>query len=209
MIMPRTEEHHFLPNGVEVIFYPDTHQYFVDGREVPSITTLIQNHYGNKYAMVRPEILQAAANYGTNVHADLEALINLRWKEPNAPLISDYPEVNNYFNFVEPIYDIVPMLTEKVIVLYGPDGKVAAAGRFDLFGTVKGKRTLMDFKTTSTINRQSVSAQLNLYLQGMLQSGYVDDIKDIDIGVIHLSGNKSSYTPLMKFADTFYLTFVI
>ncbi len=207
--MSRAEEHHILPNGVEVIFYPDTHQYFVDGQEVPSITTLIQEHYGNKYSMVRPEILKAAAEYGTNVHADLEALINLRWKSPGAPLISEYKEVNNYFEFVEPIYGIVPQMTEKVVVLYGPDGKVAAAGRFDLCGTVNGKPTLMDFKTTSSINRQSVSAQLNLYLTGMLQSGYLDDISDVDLGVIHLSGNKSTYTPVQKFANTFYLTFVI
>lgn len=207
--MSNTEEHHILPSGVEVVFLPAEHKYFVNGVEVPSITTLISNYYGNKYAMVRPEILKAAAEYGTNVHKELETLINLRQKCPGAPLISDFEEVNNYFNFVEPIYGIEPIMTEKVIVLYGPDGKVAAAGRFDMFCTVKGKKTLVDFKTTSAINRQSVSAQLNLYLQGLLQSGYVDSIDDIDVGVIHLSGSKSTYTPLMKFANNFYLTFVI
>ena len=71
--MPKTEEHHILPNGVEVVFFPEEHKYFVNGCEVPSITTLISNHYGNKYAMVRPEILQAAAKYGTNVHAEIES----------------------------------------------------------------------------------------------------------------------------------------
>lgn len=207
--MPKVEEHFTLPNGVEVVFTPEDHKYYVNGREVPSITTLLQQRYGNKYAMVRPEILEAAARYGTNVHAEIEAFINKRKEDPKAELVSEYDEVKNYFNFVEPIYKIEPILTEKVVVLYGPDGEVAAAGRFDLFCTVDGKKTLVDFKTTSTINRQSVSAQLNLYLAGMLQSGYVDDISDINLGVVHLSGMKSTYTPLTKFADNFYLTFVI
>lgn len=206
--MPNLEEH-VLPNGVKVLFDPDEHKYYVNGKEVPSITTLLQAHYGNKYAMVRPEILKASAQYGTNVHAELEHYINLRKKDPNTEIISQYDEVKNYFSFVEPIYKISPIMTEKVVVLYGPDGEVAAAGRFDMFCTVDGKPTLTDFKTTSTINRQSVSAQLNLYLTGMLQSGYVKDISDINLGVIHLSGMKSTYTPLTKFADNFYLTFVI
>ena len=202
-------EQHVLPNGVIVLFDPAEHKYFVNNKEVPSITTLLQEHYGNKYAAVRPDILQASARYGTNVHAELEHYINLRKKDPKVVIQSEYDEVKNYFNFVEDIYKIVPVMTEKVVVLYGPDGEVAAAGRFDMLCTVDGKTTLVDFKTTSTINRQSVSAQLNLYLTGLLQSGYVKDISDIGLGVIHLSGRKSTYAPITKFEDNFYLTFVI
>lgn len=190
------------------MFYPETHKYVVDGKEVPSITTLLKDHYGDKYNMVRPEILQAAARYGTEVHEELEHYINLRKKDPNAPIVSDHIEVHNYFDFVEPIYGIEPVMTEKVVVLYGPDGSVAAAGRFDLLCLVKGKLTLADFKTTSTIIKQSVSAQLNLYRIAAYQSGYIDRL-DIDLGVIHLSGSKSTYAPIQRFADTFHLTFVI
>lgn len=203
-----TEEHHILPNGVEVVFYSQDHRYVVDGVEVPSITTLISDYYGNKYAMVRPEILEAAARYGTQVHEELEYYINLRKTDSKFPICSDKAEVNNYFKFVEPIYGIEPLLTEKVVVLYGADGKVAAAGRFDLLCMVKGKLTLADFKTTSTINKQSVAAQLNLYRIAAYQSGYIDRL-DIDLGVIHLSGNKSTYAPIQRFNDDFHLTFVI
>ena len=202
-------EHFVLPNGVKVSFEPEEHKYFVNGEEVPSITTLIQNHYGNKYAFVRPEILKASADYGTKVHAEIEEYINARKKDPNAELVTIHDEVKNYFKFVEPIYDIKPIMTEKVVVLYAPDGTVAAAGRFDMLGTVKGKTTLIDFKTTSSINKQSVTAQLNLYLIGLLHSGYVKDIKDIDVGVVHLSGLKSTYAPIPKLQEDFYLTFVI
>ena len=203
------KEYHLLPNGTEVVFYPEEHKYVVNGKEIPSVTTLLQEHYGNKYAAVRPEILQAAANYGTKVHAELDRLINERMHDSKVPTVSELTEVNNYFNFVEPIYGIEPVMTEKVVVLYGPDGSPAAAGRFDLLCKVKGRLTLADFKTTSTINRQSVSAQLNLYLTAAIQSGFIKDDEVVDLGVIHLSGNKSTYAPVQKFADNFYLTFII
>lgn len=207
--VPAVLEKHVLPNGIEVLFDPEEHKYYVDGEEVPSITTLLQVRYGNSYAMVRPEILKASADYGTNVHSQIEHFIELRKKDPKVEIVSEYDEVKNYFNFVEPIFKISPIMTEKVVVLFGPDGKVAAAGRFDMLCTVDGKTTLVDFKTTSTIKKQLVSAQLNLYLTGLLHSGYVESIEDIDLGVIHLSGLKSTYSPLIKFAKDFYLTFVI
>ena len=199
-----TLEKHILPNGTEVTFCPESHKYYVDGQEVPSVTTIIQEYYGNMYAAVRPEILEAAAKYGTNVHKDLNDLIELRSKNEGIPLISDYVEVNNYFEFVEPIYDIKPVMAERVIVIYDDFGKPIAAGRFDLLCTVKGKLTLADFKTTSTIHRQSVSAQLNLYLKGAVQSGYIEDGSEVDLGVIHLSGSTSKYVPITKFGPGFF-----
>ncbi len=204
-----TEEHHILPNGVEVIFYPDTHKYVVNGKEVPSITTIIQDHYGNKYSAVRPEILEAAAKYGTRVHSELDHFITLRQQDEKTPIVSDLVEVRNYFDFVEPIYDIKPVMTERVVVLYDRlGGNIVAAGRFDLLCLVKGILTLADFKTTSTILKQSVSAQLNLYRIAAYQSGYIDRL-DINLGVVHLSGNKSVYVPIQRFADDFHLTFIL
>lgn len=203
------EEHHILPNGEHVIFYPETHTYIVRGKEVPSITTIIQDHYGNKYSAVRPEILEAAARYGTRVHAELDDLITKRMQDPKTVIETELTEVKNYFDFVEPIYNITPIMTEKVVVLYDKvDGTPVAAGRFDLLCSVKGKLTLADFKTTSTIMRQSVAAQLNLYRIAAYQSGYLDHL-DIDLGVIHLSGNTSEYKSIQRFADDFHLTFIL
>lgn len=202
-------EKHILPNGVEVLFYPETHTYVVNGKEVPSITTIIANHYGNKYAMVRPELLEASARYGTKVHGELDRLIRLRMEDPKASMHSEITEVNNYFDFVEPIFHIKPVMTEKVVVLYDHEGgEICGAGRFDLLCEVDGKLTLADFKTTSTIMKQSVAAQLNLYRIAAYQSGYIKSL-DIDLGVIHLSGSKSVYVPIQRFADDFHLTFII
>lgn len=205
--IPAVLEKHVLPNGIEVYFDPEEHKYYVDGEEVPSVTTMLQSHFGNSYAAVRPDILEASARYGTNVHNQIEHFIDLRKEDPNVEIVSEYDEVKNYFEFVEPIYKISPIMTEKVIVLCFA-GKVVAAGRFDMLCTVDGKMTLVDFKTTSTLKKQLVAAQLNLYLTGLLHSGYVKDISDINLGAIHLCGSKSVYVPMTKFPKEYYLNYM-
>ena len=94
-----------------------------------------------------------------------------------------------------------------MVVLYD-NGKPVAAGRFDLLCNVNGKLTLADFKTTSTIHKQLVTAQLNLYLKAARQSGYIDPEADVDLQVIQLSGEKARMVPVAKLSDNFYLKFV-
>lgn len=205
--MQNNMENHLLPNGTKVIFYPDTHTYFVDGKELPSITTLLTKVYGNTYANVNPDLLKRSAEYGTKVHEELQNLIELRKEDDGIPLYSDYQEVENYFKFVEPIYLIEPIMTEKVVVLYNDQGEPCAAGRFDLLCKVKGELTLADFKTTSTIHRQLVTGQLNLYLKAAEQSGYLSPQDNVKLGVIHLSGATSRYVPIAKLGDNFIKKF--
>ena len=203
-----TKECHILPNGQEVEYIDETHQYFVNGEEVPSITQLIALKLGDLYSQVRPEILKAASDYGTKVHSDLSKWIELRQKDPNVVIEPETQEVYNYFDHIEPIYKVIPLLTERVVALYGLDGKVAACGRFDLLCKIGDDFTLADFKTTSTINRQYVTNQLNLYLTAAYQSGYIQDT-NMKLAVIHLSGEKAKVVPITKLADDYYLQFTI
>lgn len=200
-------EEQLLPNGTLVVFYPETHQYFVDDKELPSVTTLLSKVYGNAYSGVNPELLKRSAEYGTAVHDELQQLIEIRKQNPDVPLDYAHQETRNYFTFVESIYKVEPLLTEQMVVLYNED-KPAAAGRFDLLCNVKGKLTLADFKTTSTIHKQLVTAQLNLYLKAARQSGYIDPEADVDLQVIQLSGEKARMVPIAKLNDNFYLKFV-
>lgn len=201
-------ENHLLPNGTKVIFYPETHTYVVDGKELPSITTLLDKTYGNNYAGMNPEVLKVYADYGTAVHAELSDFIEIRKKAPDFPVISAYPEVENYFTLVEDIYHIKPILTEKVVVLYDENNVAVAAGRFDLLCTANDKLTLVDFKTTSTIHRQMVTGQLNLYLKAAKQSGYIPEDEQVELGVIQLNGQTSRMVPIPVLGPKFYLKFI-
>ncbi|MBO7735546.1 MAG: hypothetical protein J6S67_23475 [Methanobrevibacter sp.] len=203
-------ELHQLPNGATVIFDPQDHIYTYNDYVLPSITTLIQNVYGNMYSAVNPELLQRAADYGTAVHQEIQDLVELRDEILGSidPSIAQHQEVKNYFMFVEPIYKIQPIMMEKVVLLYNEEGNPVAAGRFDMFGLVADKPTLIDLKTTSTIHRQSVTAQLNLYLKGARQCGYLSDYANVDLGVVHLHGETSRYVPITVLGDNFCKQFL-
>lgn len=200
------EEIRVLPNGEEVKYYDDTHTYFVRGKEVPSITTLLKVVYGDNYSAVDPDLLKRSSEYGTAVHKELDDLINLRELGYDIEDLIKYPETKNYFYYIEPLYKIKPLMTEQMVVLYNKDNEPVAAGRFDLICEVDGVKTLTDFKTTTTIHRQLVSAQLNLYRRAAYQSGYIDS-EDLPLGVIHLSGKVYEYKTLVNFGEGFFKKF--
>ncbi len=52
----------------EVIFQEDTHQYFLDGKEYPSVTTILKHFGMSDYSMVGETTLMKAATFGTNFH---------------------------------------------------------------------------------------------------------------------------------------------
>lgn len=202
----KKEEIRTLPNGEEVKYYDDTHTYIVRGREVPSITTLLKTVYGDNYSAVDPDLLKRSADYGTAVHQELDNLINLRDLGYDIEDLMNYQETKNYFHYVEPMYKIKPVLTEQIVVLYDKDKEPIAAGRFDLICEADGVKTLADFKTTTTIHRQLVSAQLNLYRRAACQSGYIED-ENLPVGVIHLSGKVYEYKTLINFGEGFFKKF--
>ena len=203
-------ETHVLPNGQHVFYSDDTHTYIVNGFEVPSITSLLQLVYGDTYSKVNPAILKKAAEYGTAVHAELQESIDKRLENPSyKPTSLLYPESQHYFDIIEQIWKIEPVATEKIVVLYGPNGRPVAAGRFDLLCKIGDQLILADFKTTSTIHKNLVTAQLNLYRKAAIQSGYISEDDNVQLGVIHLHGDTSKYAPIVVLADDFYLKFLI
>lgn len=200
-------EYFTLPNGACISFDPDIHKYYVEGKEVPSITQLLDRFYGSNYGKVNPAVLKAAAQYGTDVHGELEFFIKERRKDPTIPITSEHKEVQNYFSYVEPFYKISPIMTEKVVALYDQNNNIVACGRFDLLCYLLNNLTLVDFKTTSTINRDHVTGQLNLYLTAAYQSGYINTT-DVNLGVIQLVGDKARFVPITKMSEKFYLQFI-
>lgn len=203
--MPFDEIEYFtLPNGEKVTFSSKDHKYTVRGVVVPSVTTVLKYLYGDAYAAVKADVLERASAYGTMVHEELQKLIEIRRDAflDVLPLCT-VQETINYFTKVEPIYKIEPVSLEKVIVLYDDAGVPVAAGRFDLLCKVKGELTLADFKTTSTIHRQLVTGQLNMYLKAAYQCGYITS-EDLKLGVIHLSGEKARYIPIDRMGQGFF-----
>ena len=52
----------------DIEFIPETHQYIVDGKEVPSVTTILNYMSDVEYGKIPQATLDQAARRGTLVH---------------------------------------------------------------------------------------------------------------------------------------------
>ncbi len=189
-------------------FYEDTHTYIVQNQQVPSVTDLISYIQGDKYKYVNHEKLQAASEYGSRVHEEIQKLIEKRQEGQDIKelLKNSAQETRNYFNLIERLYGVDPIFSEKVVVLYNDKKEPIAAGRFDLIAKYvnTNEYVLCDFKTTTALNIKSVSAQLNIYKKAAEQSGYFKPGEIKNLAAIHLSGEKASLKQIPIFEEIFF-----
>lgn len=135
-------------------YYEDGHIYLVDGVVVPSITQLLRIRFGNKYSGVSRDVLNRAAEAGTAVHEAIE-----RYCVDGAE--SDLPEVRN-FKFLQKQYKFRVLENETPVILFLNDEPIAA-GRLDLVLEMGGRIGGADIKRTSTLDKEYLAYQLNLY----------------------------------------------
>lgn len=147
-------------NGREVRYNDDTHQYFVDNVEVPSVTQLIAKLFPGEYKDVDPAVLAKAAARGTELHQAIEDY-------EQHGLMSNLQEFHNYLVLKrEHQFDVVD--NEKLIYVVDGD-QVICAGRLDMVIRANGKLGLADIKRTFTLNTTKLQVQLNLYRIGYQQ----------------------------------------
>lgn len=153
-------------NDLTLEYDDDEHIYLVDGVIVPSVTQVLKVQFGGKYANVNRSVLQRAANRGTEIHKAIE-----NYCRGDEDLIA-IKEVRN-FRFLKNQYNFKNLENEKPIIIV-KDGTPIAAGRLDLVLDIKDGTALADIKTTSTLDKEYLAYQLNLYRIGYMQSYGVD-----------------------------------
>lgn len=120
-------------------FEPETHKYFIDGKEVPSVTQvlveagLIDLSFYNEEGKKRGSAVHQACQYLDEDDLDVESI---------SPGLRPYVEA--YINFKKET-DFKPELIEHQVyeTFYG------FAGTVDRTGIMRGKRVLIDIKTGS------------------------------------------------------------
>lgn len=162
-------------------YIDDTHQYIVDGICVDSITQIMKLKFGNKYDGVDKDVLSKAAQKGTEVHEAIEDYCK-------TGEVKDLKEVRNFI-FLQKHYDFVVLGNEIPIILF-KDDKPIAAGRLDLELDIKGNIGLGDIKRTSTLDKEYLTYQLNLYRIGYQQC-YCREVKYLS--GLHLRGDTRKY----------------
>ena len=135
-------------------FLQDGHIYLVDGVMVKSITQILKTRFGGKYKAVDTRTLQAAADMGTATHKAIEDYC----KEG---IESDIPELRG-FKWLQKQYGFKVLENEMPVILFDDDEPIAA-GRLDLVLEMDGKIGGADIKRTSTLDKEYLGYQLNLY----------------------------------------------
>ena len=140
--------------GHDLEYMDDIHQYIVDGEMVSSITQMLKFRFKNKYASVDAMTLQRASIKGTETHKAIEEYCKTGAE-------SDLKEVRN-FKFLQSQYNFT-VLENEVPVILSLDGHPISAGRLDMVIDMDGQTGLADIKRTSTLDKEYLALQLNLY----------------------------------------------
>ena len=162
----------------------DTHTYLYDGLILPSITQILKIKFNKKYEGIDERILNIAANRGTKIHQAIEKLCK-------TGEVEDYKEVKNFL-FLQKHYKFNVIDNELPVVLFKDDIPVAA-GRLDLVLEINGGQYLADIKRTSSLDKEYLGYQLNLY-RIAYQQCYGESIKGLR--GIHLRDDKRKFVPI-------------
>lgn len=155
--------------GYTLEYDDDTHSYIVDGVIVPSVTQILGVKFGNKYAGVDRATLERAASRGTEIHKAIED-----YCKGSRDNLLDIKEVRN-FRFLLNYNALWVRENETPIIITKGDEPIAA-GRLDLIlsDECNENTAVADIKTTSTLDKEYLAYQLNLYRIGYMQSYDID-----------------------------------
>ena len=148
-------------NGRCLEYDDETHTYIVDGIIVPSVTQLLGIKFGHKYGDVSAETLNKAAERGTAIHKAIEDFCH--GKDSDMVEVMDFAFLMKHYGF--------DVLENELPIILDFDGKTFA-GRLDLILKKRDEigKAVADIKTTSTLDKEYLGHQLNLYRLGVMQS---------------------------------------
>lgn len=155
----------FSIKGGTLEYFDETHTYLYDGIMLPSVSQILGTKFRNEYASVPPAVLNNAAQRGTAVHKAIENYNNSGY--------DDGSEAVRNFKLLQKQYGFEVLDSELPIVLFKDDIPIAC-GRLDMTMLMDGQTGIADIKTVSTLNKEKIAYQLNLYRIGLMQSYGVD-----------------------------------
>lgn len=155
----------FSIKGGTLEYFDDTHTYLYDGLMLPSVTQILGVKYRNDYASVPPAVLDNASKRGTAVHKAIENF--------NVSGYDDGSEAVRNFKFLQKQYGFEVLDSELPLVLFKDDMPIAC-GRLDMTMLMDDETGIADIKTVSSLNKEKIAYQLNLYRIGLMQSYGVD-----------------------------------
>lgn len=173
-------------NPSNVVFTPEDHRYFLNGKELSGITGLIKSQlFADKYANIPQFVLDRAAERGTMVHESIELL------DGGFAPAETTPELENYKHIKEE--NALTTVANEYIVT---DNEHFASGIDLVLSDKEDNIILADIKTTSVLDKEYVRWQLSIY--AYLFELQNPDLKVSKLYVLWLRGDKSEFAEVQR-----------
>lgn len=143
-----------------VEFNETTHAYEIAGVEYPSVTEICSPISSARLNTLPKHIVTNAARRGAEVHGLISEFVMS--EDVDSVVECATPETFPYFcGFMEwwRTYKPITLFSEFVM----GDAKLGYCGTCDFIGIIDGNPVLIDFKTTSTIDKKYLAVQLAGY----------------------------------------------
>lgn len=138
----------------EVVFNEIDHTYTYLGTRLTGVTSMLSRTiFKDKYKGIPAEVLAKAADYGHNIHEQIE-IVDSMGVTSDTPAVQDYLRIRNENG-------LIPVANEYLI----SDDEYMASSIDVLYG-VEDEPTLVDLtdiKTTSKLDMEYLSWQLSIY----------------------------------------------
>lgn len=132
----------------KVVFDELAHTYNYMGQMLSGVTSLLHRTlFADKYTGISAEVLAKAAEYGHNIHEQIELVDSLGVESDN-PSVQDYVRMKQENN-------LTPLVNEYLV-----SDEMTYASSIDI---VFDDLTLADVKTTSRLDMEYLSWQLSIY----------------------------------------------
>lgn len=166
-----------IPVFDELSFDEAKHWYRLDGKYVPSVSTVMRPLSQALYKDVDEEVLNKAAARGTAVHNAIENYTKFG--------ITDIePEFEGYFRAFRRWWkEISPTCLATECRVYHK--ALRYAGTADMPVVIGNERILIDFKTSASVNKMLTGVQLEAYAKAYESHGLMFDGK----AVLHLKSD--------------------
>jgi len=139
----------------QLIFFDSEHKYEVDGETLPSVSEIIRFISREVYGNVTQYTLDNATERGKKVHKFCENLDKLGTVDCDEDLV---PYVEAYMKFLQEHTAEWSMIEQSMY-----HKELLYAGTIDRAGKADDKISIVDIKTSCTIHKPLVSAQINAY----------------------------------------------
>lgn len=182
-----------LKHNFGVIYDPNTHTYTdAQGLELSGITGIIKQYIcPNIYADVPVEVLENARIRGTKLHSLLELYANGTF----ANVTEEDAEIIENFNAMALALEDYTCLASEYVV----SNNELTASPIDLLALdYEGNLTIIDLKTSHSLNVEFVTWQLNFYRYFLeIQTG----LKTDNMQALHVSNGKAKFVKVQKIAN--------